>query len=114
MTLGPLLFLIYINDIGNSSAKFNFYLFADDTNLLYADKDLKSLENVFKTELNLVSNWLRANYQKSNFIIFRPYQESTNYDLRLKIYDYTVNVSVSLENKDYVKYLGILLDSKLT
>ena len=33
--LGPLLFLIYINDIHNSSAKFSFFLFTDDTNLLY-------------------------------------------------------------------------------
>ena len=40
---GPPLFLIYINDIDNSSAKFSFYLFADDTNLLYADTNLKSL-----------------------------------------------------------------------
>ena len=38
---GPSTFLIYINDIYNSSKKLSFYLFADDTNLLYADKDLK-------------------------------------------------------------------------
>ena len=38
------LFLIYINDFHNTSAKFVFYLFADDTTLLYADKNLKSLE----------------------------------------------------------------------
>ena len=38
------LFLIYINDIHNSSAKLSFFLFADDTNLLYADTNLKSLE----------------------------------------------------------------------
>ena len=42
--LGPLLFLIYIDDIHNSSAKFSFFLFTDDTNLLYADTDLRSLE----------------------------------------------------------------------
>ena len=42
--LGPLLFLTYIEDIHNSSAKFSFFLFADDTNLLYADTNLKSLE----------------------------------------------------------------------
>ena len=42
--LGPLLFLIYINDIHNSSAKFSFFLFTDDKNLLYADTYLRSLE----------------------------------------------------------------------
>ncbi|CAB4000957.1 Hypothetical predicted protein [Paramuricea clavata] len=49
--LGPLLFLIYINDICESSEIFKFFLFADDTNLLYADKDLKMLETVVNAEL---------------------------------------------------------------
>ena len=38
--IGPLLFLLYVNDIHCSSDKLAFYLFADDTNLLYADKYL--------------------------------------------------------------------------
>ena len=42
--LGPLLFLIHINDIHNSSAKFSFFLFTDDKNSLYADTNLRSLE----------------------------------------------------------------------
>jgi hypothetical protein len=54
--LGPLLFLIYINDIYNSSDKLTFSLFADDTNLLYADKNLKTLENIVNTELNILNN----------------------------------------------------------
>ena len=58
--LGPL-FLIYINDILNSSDKLSFYLFADDTNLLYADKNLKSLEETVNNELLEVSEWLNAN-----------------------------------------------------
>jgi hypothetical protein len=59
--LGSLLFLIYVNDIYMSSDKLNFYLFADDTNLLYAEKSLKSLESVVNSELIKVYNWLTAN-----------------------------------------------------
>ena len=48
--LGPLLFLIYINDIHNSSAKLSFYLFPDDKSLLYADSNLKpSIANCSKS-----------------------------------------------------------------
>ena len=54
--LGPLLFLIYTNDIYLWSNKLGFYLFADDTNLLYANNDLKTLETVVNNELNNVCN----------------------------------------------------------
>ena len=71
--------LIYINDIHNASDKLSFYLFADDTNLLYADKNLKSLEETVNHDNKLleVSEWLNANKltlnaKKSNYVIFRP------------------------------------------
>ena len=69
-------FPIYINDFHNSSAKLVFYLFADDTNLLYADKNLKSFEETVHSELVKVSdrlneNKLTLNVKKSNFVIFR-------------------------------------------
>ena len=54
--LGPLLFLLYINGIYTTSNKFKFHLFADDTNLLYADKNLKSLETIVNTDLVKVSD----------------------------------------------------------
>ena len=82
--LGPLLFLIYINDIQMISNKLKFYLFADDTNLLYADKNLKSLENTINKELRNLSSWLRANkltlnIKKSHFVLFSPRQKKTSY-----------------------------------
>ena len=78
--LGPLLFLLYVNDIHRCSNKLRFYLFADDTNILYADKNLKDLETTVNNELQNLYNWLTANkltlnIKKSNFVISHPYQK---------------------------------------
>ena len=50
-TLGPLLFLIYINDIVNCSSILSFRLFADDTNIFYVNKDPTEVEIVMNREL---------------------------------------------------------------
>ena len=117
--LGPLLFLIYVNDICNSCNQLKFYLFADDTNLLYADKNLKSLESTVNNELSKVYAWLIANklslnIKKSNFVIFRPRQKKLPYQVHLKVIDHLSNSYVSLECKSYVKYLGVLVDENLS
>ena len=59
--LGPLLFLLYINDFHCSSELFDFHLFADDANLFYEDKSLQILQNRINSELINVHTWLRAN-----------------------------------------------------
>ena len=59
--LGPLLFFIYINDTSRVSSKLNFYLFADDKNILYANNNLRSLESVVNEELKKVCEWLNTN-----------------------------------------------------
>ena len=117
--LGPLLFLIYINDIHNSSAKLSFYLFADDTSLLYADTNLKSLEKTVNSELLKVSAWLNANKltlnaKKSNYVIFRPYQRKLNYSVNIEMIDNCTQIPTTLQCEDHVKYLGVLLDSNLS
>ena len=52
-TLGPLLFLLYINNWPNSSEKFFFRMFADDTNIFFVDNDAKDLEFTMNKELKL-------------------------------------------------------------
>ena len=73
--LGPLLFLLYINDISESSHKLDFYLFADDTTIFISDTNPTRLEQTLNTELALVSKWLIANklslnVGKSNVLLF--------------------------------------------
>ena len=72
---GPLLFLLYINDIHLSSDKLKFYLFTDDTNILYDNKNLKAIEQTVNAELNNVHDWsttnrLTLNIQKKKILIF--------------------------------------------
>ena len=97
--LDPLLFLIYNNDIYLASHKVSFYLFADDTNFLYADINLKPLEAVVNAELLKVCEWLSANqlslnYGKPNFVIFHSYEHKAYYDVNLKIYDNNLQKSI--------------------
>ena len=111
--LGPLLFLVYINDIANSSKLIQFQLFADDTCIFYSHKNKIVLENTLNSELAKVSNWLIANklslnVEKSNVLTFR--NKNSNNDA---ILDLSINEQ-KLTEKVYAKYLGVLFDNKLT
>jgi retron-type reverse transcriptase len=90
--LGPLLFLLYINDFNNSAPKLKFNLFADDSNLFYSDNNLQTLEIILNEQLILVGKWLCANkfsinIEKSNFVLFHSPQNKVNYLMNLKIHN---------------------------
>ena len=75
--LGPLLFLLYINDIASVSSALFSILFADDTTLFCRAKSLHELSTVINYELSNVMKWLNANrlslnIDKTHFMIFRP------------------------------------------
>ena len=59
--LGPLLFLIYINDFENCSTLCDFRLFADDSNLFLFNRNIRVLEDNANSALIEVSEWLNTN-----------------------------------------------------
>ena len=72
--LGPILFILYINDMCNVSTLLKPILFADDTNLFYSGKDIDELCSVVSIELDKLCIWfqvnkLSLNTSKTNFMI---------------------------------------------
>ena len=59
--LGPLSFLIYANDLNRASDILDQIMFADDNNLLYSHKYIKTLFHTVNTELVKVNHWFKAN-----------------------------------------------------
>ena len=111
--LGPLLFLLYINDLPNVSEKLNFFLFADDTNIYYESNDLQNLEKVVNNELKHLSLWLKVNrlslnINKTNFVIFHSNQRRLHHNVTLKL------DRKAICQKDYIKYLGVFVDCHLS
>ena len=77
--LGPLLFIIYINDIANSCKDGLFRIFADDTGIFYESDNLESLETKAKEIIEKVNEWFTANkltlnISKTSYVIFRSYR----------------------------------------
>ena len=110
--LGPLLFLLYINDLPNISRVLNFYLFADDTNIYYESKSLIDLERTINKELRKLYIWLNINrlslnIDKTNFVIFHPFNKPSKHNVTIKINNKAIN------EKESIKYLGVIVDSKL-
>ena len=75
--LGPLLFLLYINDLPSVSNLFMPILFADDTNLFCNGPNLDELIEKINEELKLIYKWvnvnkLSLNIEKTNFMLFTP------------------------------------------
>ena len=110
--LGPLLFIITMNDIGNVSEFLYTILYADDTCVLLNGKDYINLVNFLNSELDKLSTWLCANklslnVQKTFFMVFHR--------AKMKIVthiDVTMNNSC-LKKTDSLKYLGVIIDHKL-
>ena len=109
--LGPLLFLIYINDMFFAAPKVSFHLLADDTCIFHSNKNYRKLEDEINTSLDNITNWLKANklminVKKSNLIVFKVGNSQSAGE--------TINIYIEnqiLEPKDTAKYLGVYSDN---
>ena len=113
--LGPLLFLIYINDIANLSPLGNIRLFADDTNVFVEHENLEQLYENAKIILEYLYQWfkdnkLTVNAKKSSFTIFTTshIRNNTNFPDSIAVNNESILISNS------TKYLGITIDQELS
>ena len=113
--LGPLLFLIYVNDMANNCPLGNIRLFDDDTNIFLSHSNIDELYNNAQLILTYLFKWfqdnrLTVNSSKSNFTIYTtPYKRrNANLPNVIQVNEHRIFMS----NK--IKYLGIYIDEDLT
>ena len=114
--LGPLLFLIYINDLLKCTNLAIFVLFADDTNIFVTAKSKSEaaakanivLDSVFKY---MQANKLHINMKKSCYMHFRPRGHSTDTDVNDP--PLTIN-GIEIDEVSETKFLGVIIDNKLS
>ena len=110
--LGPLLFLIYINDLHLSIKSSTVYHFADDTSLLQIDKSYKKIQQNLNHDLKGLCKWLLANKislntSKTEIIFFKKSSETLPENIKIKINGQKLYRTTEL------KYLGVYLDETL-
>ena len=108
--LGPLFFLLYINDLPLSS-KFKPILFANDADLHIFHRNLKTLQLRVNNEIKKVDYWmsinkLTLNYSKCKYMII------SKKDIDTSLFTLKIN-NLSFERVDCIQCLGVLLDDKL-
>ena len=111
--LGPLLFIIYINDIANSCKNGLFRIFADDTGIFFHSPNIDKLIETAKLILKNINEWfavnkLTLNLSKTSYVIFKS-RRFTNTNLPNSI-NYE---NMEIHRESQVKYLGLILDEHL-
>jgi len=112
--LGPLLFLLYVNDLCNASKKCSLIQYADDTTLSVSGTSMPDIFSTINGELPLIVEWLNnnklsLNVSKTNYMVMSS---------RNKMHDsnnYTISINgCAIDRVHETKFLGIIIDDKLT
>ena len=114
--LGPLLFLLYINDLQFASDLLDPIMFADDTNLFYSNKDINTAFLKVNDELQKINEWfisnkLSLNVKKTKYSFF--HKPSKKDDIPLVLPKLNINNS-EIARTESIKFLGVLLDENLS
>ena len=113
--LGPLLFLIYINDLTHSSSNLQYIMYADDATLIYSQSGFNNIEYKVNNELDNVSNWFKANklklnISKTNFCIFH----NRNHHVSTILDEVSLRIDSTLISRlNAVNFLGVIVDENL-
>jgi len=113
--LGPLLFLIFINDIPNAS-KLLTWLFADDTALMASATNLQLLKEIMNTEVAKVQAWLLANRLSVHYVKKSQYMlinKNNNTSIDGEEFELSMGGNIISRTKSYC-YLGIIVDERLS
>jgi len=111
--LGPLLFLIYINDLPQHFQGIDYVLYADDTNILVQDKDEVALQNKITLVLShleewLINNNLIVNTDKTCAMSFHPYQKLLTKKPHITLLDNEIMYKTDLQ------FLGLYITDTLS
>ena len=113
-TLGPLLFLIYVNDLRNSLNHSKAFLYADDTLLVETCIDIYTSHLNLQADLDNIANWCKGNKLTINIKKTKGMIFGSSYKLKnTRLNNFTIN-NEEIEFVNHYKYLGITLDSTLS
>ena len=113
--LGPLFFIIYINDLPSCDLYSKIRMYADDTSLTIAHSDENSLEQRMNHDLCRISEWLIANRLSLNVVKTKYMIVASKHKLQQLNYDFQVKVNrQQLKREKTYKYLGVEIDESIT
>ena len=113
--LGPLLFLLYINDLPNCLSHSEPRMYADDTHLTYSNGNIHSIQSSLNEDLLNINGWLTANkltlkMTKTEFMLIGSRQKLNN----LPSLPFLNINNVPIKHSQCSKSLGLLIDENLT
>lgn len=119
--LGPLLFILYINDLCDIDIASLLTSFADDTSIVFSGSTIKELNNAAQNDIDKILKWVKENslvlnYRKCNIVCYsKTHDNNDTLSLILRTPDFNNNKSnhYLLDEVDSTKYLGLILDKNL-